>query len=270
MQSIQKPNFDIEQAYKDCYQSSREENNCQSLEQDVFRKYQEYDKEASNQNLYSIQDNSGANSIKWLYENKMSRVNTKARIYYDRLKSLADPKVCPFCGIGEISTLDHYLPKSKFPIFSVLPYNLIACCSDCNKKKIDVYAKKQGEQVLHPYYDNKFYNEKWLFARVIQKPLSIEFYIKVPQSWSVMDEQRVETHFKTYDLSKRFSVQASVVLSELYFRLALVNDVKSFLSSEFNAINQAYMCKNNWKPATYQALYQSNWYCSIGYKTKLP
>ena len=98
-----------------------------------------------------------------------------ARKYYDKLLSLAPLNRCPYCGIGQVSTLDHYLPKTKFLIFSVLPYNLVASCKDCNTGKLDSYATTQNKQTLHPYYDD-FTSEQWLYARVLQ-PLKIEFYV---------------------------------------------------------------------------------------------
>lgn len=40
-----------------------------------------------------------------------------ARHLYERLKVTANGK-CPLCGdIGQVRTLDHYLPKANFPVF---------------------------------------------------------------------------------------------------------------------------------------------------------
>src|SRR5690349_5881934 len=65
-----------------------------------------------------------------LYKNRFLRASAPGREYYDRIKSLC--RICPFCGIGIVNTVDHYLPKTKFPILSVTPTNLIPCCRDCN------------------------------------------------------------------------------------------------------------------------------------------
>lgn len=53
--------------------------------------------------------------------------------------------VCPYCGRNYIETeeengyqddnppIDHYLPKSKYPFFALSLYNMIPCCTQCNK-----------------------------------------------------------------------------------------------------------------------------------------
>lgn len=72
--------------------------------------------------------------------------------------TLLEPVVvarCPFCGIGEASTLDHYLPKDENPQFAVFSKNLVPCCSVCNTRKSDVLMDKATRVrcFLHPYYD---------------------------------------------------------------------------------------------------------------------
>lgn len=57
-------------------------------------------------------------------------------------------RVCPYCNrnhIGyikgakkSIHQLDHYYPKSRFPILALSFYNLIPCCAACNRMKLDV------------------------------------------------------------------------------------------------------------------------------------
>lgn len=42
---------------------------------------------------------------------------------------------CHYCGINMVDTFDHYLPKSLFPEYSVMPINLFPCCAQCNRKK---------------------------------------------------------------------------------------------------------------------------------------
>ena len=47
----------------------------------------------------------------------------------DLLKRISVAR-CPFCGISESSTLDHYLPKEQYPEFSVFPKNLVPSCAE--------------------------------------------------------------------------------------------------------------------------------------------
>ncbi len=43
--------------------------------------------------------------------------------------------VCPYCDCDiSAPVLDHYLPKSRFPLLSCSPWNLVPVCEACNKK----------------------------------------------------------------------------------------------------------------------------------------
>lgn len=66
-----------------------------------------------------------------------------------------DLMLCPACGEpGAPNTLDHYLPKGKYPHFCVTPYNLFPMCDGCQTNK----KEKTGDTTnprffLHPYFD---------------------------------------------------------------------------------------------------------------------
>jgi 5-methylcytosine-specific restriction endonuclease McrA len=84
---------------------------------------------------------------------------------YDPLLALANHGRCPFCNERDASTLDHYLPKSIFPEFAILPINLIPCCKDCNHEKGEHKADSETKQLIHPYYDD-IDSQQWLYASV--------------------------------------------------------------------------------------------------------
>lgn len=75
-----------------------------------------------------------------------------------RLIKLLGVTVCPYCNRAFIDTykvadelesngeLDHFFPKEKYPYLSLSLYNLIPCCSVCNKAKSNSY-----ENILYPY-----------------------------------------------------------------------------------------------------------------------
>jgi len=42
---------------------------------------------------------------------------------------------CQYCGIDQVHSLDHYLPKSLFAEFAVYPRNLVPCCPTCNTRR---------------------------------------------------------------------------------------------------------------------------------------
>lgn len=210
-----------------------------------------------------------------LYDQYFRGKTKPARRHYDSLLLSVPTQICPYCGFGHIYTIDHYLPKSKYPQFSITTPNLVPACRDCNEGcKNAVYSVTEGEQPLHPYFDGgPFITEQWLFAEVIQtQPASVQFYVSCPNYWQASVKARVRHHFRSFDLKFRFAVEAGKELSGLSPRLTRyhyndtptqIRDVlRETLDIEIN--NHV----NSWKTALYDALIKSNWYCKDGFKTK--
>lgn len=274
MRVISKPTISPIRAYIACYSSLADltkRNNFKAIATYINTQSIRYDTNANNANLYTfpihtlVQNGIAKNDMTTLYNNNMVK-NKRGRKIYDKLLSLAPLNKCPFCGIGTVKTLDHYLPEAKFPTFSVLPYNLVASCRDCNTGKLANYAITQNSQTLHPYYDN-FTTDQWLFAKVLQ-PLSIEFFVDPPVTWNQLDKDRVNAHFVNYQLGGRFSVEATNVLADLkaeftYFYSTPL-DIRLELQKKARSYESRY--KNSWETAMYQALYQDQWYHSGGYR----
>ena len=68
--------------------------------------------------------------------------------------------ICPYCGItrNSLHDLDHFMPRSKYPEFSILSNNLIYVCFECNQtfKKNEFLdsSKPAIRKFLNPYYDS--------------------------------------------------------------------------------------------------------------------
>ncbi|WP_434518100.1 HNH endonuclease [Pseudomonas sp. NFX1] len=207
-----------------------------------------------------------------LYTQYFVGKNKAARVYYDALMVSAPNQKCPYCGFGHVYTLDHYLPKAKFPQFSTLVVNLVPACRDCNEGgKRTSAAALAAEQPLHPYFDRgAFYKEQWLFARVIESmPASIEFYVSCPLVWSAEQKKRVRTHFKEFGLKKRYAVEAAEELSTLSPRLKMYHQQDSIdeIRKQLNETLTVERAKhqNSWMTAMYAALVNNDWYCSGGF-----
>ena len=276
MRIIAKPTFEPSLVYSKCLNSigdKTKRDKFRSVKSYIKTQSTVYDTKALVGDLYTIPIHNNVNGIlttddmkKVLYTQQMV-AKPKGRKIYDKIMSLAPLNRCPFCGIGTVTTLDHYLPKAKFPIFSVLPYNLVPSCKDCNKGKLTSYAMTKEEQTLHPYYDN-FMDEQWLFAEVKQtSPVSIKFVVDVPNEWNAVDKSRVEAHFIEYNLGQRFSVEASNALANLKEEFTLFpleqEDRKEELKKKSTISKKRYL--NSWESALYQALAESDWYCNGGY-----
>lgn len=244
---------------------------------------QNFDSKAITADLYQIQPFLGKDTdnvvgqvtkkeLKGLYTYHLVPANKPARQYYDQIMMQAPLRICPFCGFGHVTTLDHYLPKAKFPLLSIFPKNLVPSCADCNKGKSAEIATSKNEQCLHPYFDQgHFINEQWLFAEVIQTiPATIRYFVQAPKNWTESDQARVQSHFDDFKLAKRFSIQAGDEISNLRGELDIDFQINQQVGVE-QALQKKYagaslQHKNSWRTAMYQALAASNWYCSGGFR----
>lgn len=189
-----------------------------------------------------------------------------ARRIYELIKQIAKGK-CPLCGgVGHVRTLDHYLPKANFPLYSVLPANLVPCCRDCNTEKLNGFPNVQGDQTIHPYFDHdRYFNEKWISARVIQgSPPVIEYFVEAPLEWDLDDKTRVMAHFADYGLADKFSVEAAADLPETIQTRTTTMAENSPL--EFSAYlaekgRTASLPVNNWRRVMFTALAADEWFC---------
>ena len=79
----------------------------------------------------------GSNSLKRAWKgnyNLLSEAGPMSAMRGD-LMAAARNALCPFCGRDQVGTLDHYLPKSRYPELSVLGANLVPACETCNRLK---------------------------------------------------------------------------------------------------------------------------------------
>lgn len=67
------------------------------------------------------------------------------------------PSRCPICDANwgyAARTLDHILPESIFPQFSILPLNLVPTCYRCNHTKSTTVGYSPNEGVINPFFNN--------------------------------------------------------------------------------------------------------------------
>jgi hypothetical protein len=124
----------------------------------------------------------------------------------DLLKRISVAR-CPFCGISESSTLDHYLPKEQYPEFSVFQKNLVPSCAVCNTRKRDRILD-EGTNVrmfLHPCYDvipdMAFLAVR---ARMEVDALILSYRLTRPAGMAVQTFQHLRSHFNELDLADRY------------------------------------------------------------------
>ncbi|MBJ7297429.1 MAG: hypothetical protein JHC73_14185 [Dolichospermum sp.] len=273
--------------YQECINSIQKDCNLRArlneVTDNIVDAAMDYEQKAKVKQLYSIPPNDCKNDeialgevtkkeLKDVYSLHMVEKAKPARAIYDLLLSKSPLGKCPFCGLGQASTLDHYLPKSKYPQFSVLPFNLVPCCKDCNTGKSTAIATTAEGQSLHPYFDHQnFIDDQWLYAKVEEtKPATISFFVKAPEQWDDISKERVQAHFCNFKLNSRYLGEVSSKLVSL--RDVLVSYCQSLGSEwvrkhlEIEAKSSASQHSNSWQTAMYQALVASDWYCDGGFR----
>lgn len=244
--------------------------------------YDYYAAQAEAKNLYSFHPVEAGDEIltrlkvsigelKNLYTQQLSAKGRAPRRYYDKILASTPLGKCPLCGFGHASTLDHYLPKSKFPWYSVLPINLIPACKDCNYGKSNKFATIEAEQLIHPYFESALIGkDQWLFASVQPtSPASVVFFSEPPMQWDTALKGRVSRHFYEYDLPRRFAVEAATEIAGL---IPLLSSLASTtgevgVKAHLDMVSRSTLKgeANSWKTALYQALAGAEWYWKGGY-----
>jgi len=203
-----------------------------------------------------------------VYDGRM--VRGPGRKYYADILDLCDDDICPLCGLRFVDTLDHYLPKSRFPALAVAPKNLLPACSPCNLKKRTTVPKCVNEQCIHPYYDN-IDAEEWLTASLekLQTPVVALFNVTPPPSWDSVTQQRVKHHFKELALGRLYSIAAAGDIvgnkhefTRLRNSLGGAASVKKYLLDQETTRRAAR--RNSWQAALYKALAADVWFCNAG------
>ena len=207
-----------------------------------------------------------------LYDEYVLGSSGGARQIYDEIK-IAAQEECPYCGgageldkKGRIGTADHYLPKARFPAYSVYPRNLVPACALCNSCMGSQFPIEPSLQPLNPYFDElHFFNEKWTDATVRQQvPVVVDFFPNPPVHWSDIDKSRVVEHFRLCKLSTRYRTKVYSEISTLInIRKTVLNRLTPNKFSEYlmASANAEGLPINGWKRTLYCGLANSHWFC---------
>ena len=214
---IDKPNFSLIEIYPEAtnhYRDKDKMNRMKSIQDRLLEDEKRYCSRMSSQTLFleaegvthnkdiTIQD------LVDLYKDKLVKKNYSIRTYYDQIRTSS--QLCAYCGERLVSTVDHFLAKTKYPNFAITPINLIPCCSDCNKIKDNYKYDRKEHLFFHPYEEdtNSF---KWLKAKLEIKNeiLMFEFYVDGKKIDKVT-YQRMKNQFKILDLQNYFNKTANV------------------------------------------------------------
>ncbi len=270
---LNKPQMEQSDIIDICTSNMREGEKKQKLcesKEEIVKMSKQYDSLAECGELLDIvekdKSESGASKSELisLYDDKFSKKGQLARKYYDEIILLAPNGRCPQCGQRQVKNLDHYLPKSKYPLLAVVPYNLVPCCSECNKNKLDKVPYSREMETIHPYYDD-FDDQVWIKAIINeQDPLSFEFYACKPEGWSELKYKRAKNHFITFGLNELYKPYAAeMVITEIGWIKRLLQKCGEDVAKQEildRMADEQKIRKNTWKAAIYEAIYNNEWF----------
>jgi 5-methylcytosine-specific restriction endonuclease McrA len=182
---------------------------------------------------------------------------------FDYIPVLRDlsPDLCPTCGAPcNPGQLDHYMPRERYPAFTVLSWNLVPACN-CNQKKGDqtVGDLAAAERFLHPYYD-RFLLERLYSASIVGQDFpKVEINI-VQIYYSPSSDGPVKYHLdelikKTKILNTMdrrwgafYNNPRSIVTSLPKYNLLIsIEDFVECVQDQLDQLDDKYDTKNNWE-----------------------
>lgn len=283
MRKIPKPNFSTEEVLLKCISNYRDKdlvNRFKASKENLVEWSNTLQEKIETNSVWTIVEsncippNVTKNEMVKLYENKFGKLGQPGRDYYDAIMDLPKHNLCPICGYRPVDSLDHYLPKEKFPALSISPINLIPACLGCNKLKSSSKPSTSEEEFIHPYFDN-IEDELWLYLKVVEElPLTVYFIAEPSKSsWDDLKKIRVQKHFNRFRLGQLYSSYASNELSgKIYsykkmFEQGGADLVRDDLLKEIESFKYADI--NSWQTALYTGLYESQWFCEEALKSPL-
>ena len=205
-----------------------------------------------------------------LYTNHMSKQKGIARADYNTIKLAPAGDTCPYCSVHPIHSVDHFLPKSQFPQYSVMPVNLVGCCRDCNKEKSARCATVLDDQLFQPYFES--INSRWLTAEVREEtPPSVTYHVDPSHGLDEMKARRAQNQFDMLKLGHAYAMRAAEELSSIEYSLNEIHErsgseeVRGYLARAAESSRHA-SNPIEWKVALYEALAQSDWFCDGGFR----
>lgn len=208
------------------------------------------------------------NYMKSMYSNRFANNQyTNSYIYYKKIREAEH--CCPYCGFlsRRVAQLDHYLPKSVFPVHSITVDNLVPICMECNNNKDTYFSTNEDNTLLHPYFDEVLIDlNSFLKCRIIEEDkIGFEFYIERLNNWDDVLYNRVVTHFIIFKIEDLYRTEFEADFANLILELKLHYKIQENLDAIFQILQikkQALENSNNkpWILAGVKSLVINDWF----------
>lgn len=127
--------------------------------------------------------------------------------------------ICQYCGIDTDNTVDHYLPQSDFPEFSVNHLNLFPCCAVCNPIKNNYWFDGVNfhRGIINLYID-EYPLEQFLFVDVnlVNGNPIIKYHINNLNGINPRLYQIIENHFERIKLINKYNDKTNNIYTRIH------------------------------------------------------
>lgn len=137
---------------------------------------------------------------------------------------------CPYCTVSEPDTIEHILPKDKYPEFAVHLYNLIPCCSKCNRHKSEAVRDSAGLPLTINFYYHDPECCQFLETECIIDTNgfpSFQYRLTFPANTDPVLAAIITNHFNRLHLIERYNEEAIKSYTEVEATIKVVCRGKS-------------------------------------------
>jgi hypothetical protein len=196
-------------------------------------------------------------------------------LYSIRELLFAGVNLCPVCGIGPPTELDHQLPRSVFKPLSIHTRNLVPMCHLCNHAKLAGFGE-EGLGFLHVYYD-VLPDLDFLSAAVdiVDTALLVSFFVDAAAALPVGYFDRLTGQMHALSLDARYQQEVNTYISSHAAALHVAHrangqeGVRRLLRAQTKYEIGAFH-RNHWRPALLRALSSHDGFIAGGFATVLP
>lgn len=193
------------------------------------------------------------NDLLKLYSYKSARLQ-KLKVQLTTLEFNKVLNTCQCCTIGEVSSLDHLVPKGEFPEFAVNPKNLFPSCHKCNSYKQIAWRNGEGRTFLNLFLDD-LPQEQYLFVDLqVQDNAEVRVNFVLRNDHGLDDRMftLLSNHYANLYLFNRFKENADSVITPLIYAIKSgrdsLNKAQMFTQIKITSqANQAFFGPNYWK-----------------------
>jgi hypothetical protein len=195
-----------------------------------------------------------------------NQVQIGGRLAALRASLLVSTDVCPYCGFGEPTELDHYLPITRYGELAIYPRNLIPSCGPCNNAKRTIVPGVTPDPGLFDAYFQTLPDAVFMRADVDfgGGALDVTFQIEVATLTPGLAAM-LRFQLERLKLNERYRKQINKFLSEQRTAMLLFkgrpNELGDFLRLSATSLAQDFGL-NDWRPVLLVALANNATFCA--------